>query len=78
MSHLPSQILPGRAVLYSFILQLALLAEVVATQMQGVGFVESHEVLLGPLLSLSQSLWMASCPSGVSTAPHSLVSPAIC
>jgi len=27
-------------------------------------------------LSLSRSLWMASCPLGVSTTPHSLVSSA--
>ena len=39
-------------------------------------FVEPHEVHLGPLLSLSRSLWMASHPSVVSTTLHSLVSSA--
>jgi len=31
-----------------------------------IGFVEHHEVLLGPLFSLSGSLWMASHPLGLS------------
>ena len=39
-----------------------------------LGFVEPHEILLGPLLNLPTSLWMASCPSGVLTMLHSLVS----
>ena len=58
--------------------QFVLVVEVDLTQLQDVapGFVEPHEVLLGPLLSLFGSLWMASHPSGVSTTPHSLVSSA--
>jgi len=42
-----------------------------------LGLVEPHEVLMGPLLKLVQvPLWMASLPSGMSTAPLSLVSSA--
>jgi len=38
---------------------------VASTQVQGLafGFVEPHEVHMGPLLSLPRSLWMASHPS---------------
>jgi len=51
---------------------------VTSTQVQDLafGFAEPHEVHLGPLLSLSRALWMASHPSGVLTSPHSLVSSA--
>jgi len=34
-----------------------------------LGFLEPHEVLLSPLLSLTRSLWMASRPSGM-WKPH--------
>lgn len=44
-------------------------------QMQdlALGFVESHDILLGSQLSLSKSIWMASYPLRVLTAAHSLV-----
>jgi len=41
-----------------------------------LGFVESHEIHLGPLLKLVWVTWMASHPSGVLIAPHSLASSA--
>ena len=46
------------------------------TQVQdfAFGFPEPHEVLLGPMLSLLGSLWMAFCPLGMSTTSHSSVS----
>ena len=49
--------------------QLVLIAEVSLTQVQdpALGFVEPHEIDPVPLLSLSRSLWMASCPLSVST-----------
>jgi len=40
------------------------------------GFAEPHELLLGPLLSLSRSLWMTFHPSGMLTSPNNLVSSA--
>ena len=59
------------------ILQLVLVVGVAMTQLQdlALGFVEPHEVLLGPLLSLTRSPWMASHPLGVLITPQSLVSP---
>jgi len=61
----------------------SLIPGVAPAQMQdlALGFVESHEVHMGPFLQVVQvplddilSLWMASHPSGVSTAALSLVS----
>jgi len=39
-----------------------------------LGLVEPCEADLGPELSLFRSLWMATCPLGMSIAPHCLVS----
>ena len=68
-------VLFGRAVLYPYILQHVLLVGVATNQVQDIvlGFPEPHEILLGPLLSLSRSVWMASHPLGMLTTLHSLV-----
>ena len=68
------QVLFGRAVPNIFISQLVLVLEVAVIQVHdlALGFVETHEVHLDPLLNLSVSLRMASRSPGVSTAPHSL------
>jgi len=68
----------GRVVLNPFVLQFVLVMGVALTQVQHLAlrFVEPHDVHLGPLLSLSRSLWMTSGPSGVLTVPHNLVSSA--
>ena len=52
--HQYSQVLFGRAVLYSFVPQFALIVGVAMTEMQDIalGFVGPHEVLLGPLIKL--------------------------
>ena len=52
--------------------QPVLIVRVATTQVPdlALGFAEIHEVLPGPLLSLSGSLWMASHPSGMSATPH--------
>jgi len=49
------QVLLVRAVLYSYIPQLVLIVGVASTQVQdlALGYVEPHEVLLGPLLQLA-------------------------
>ena len=75
--HYP-HIIFSRTVLNPFIPQLVLSVEVALTQVPDLafGFVEPHEVHLGPLLSLLKSLWMVSHPSGVLNIPHSLVSSA--
>ena len=64
--HQYPQVLFSRAVLNPFILQFVLLMGVASSQLQDLafGFVEPHEVHLGPLLRLFRSLWMTSCPSG--------------
>jgi len=72
--HQYPQVLFGRAVLYPSISQLVLVVEVAQVQDLALCFVESHEVLLGPLLSLARPLWIASHSLGVSTTPHNLVS----
>ena len=76
--HQYPQVLLGRAVLKPFIPQSVLILGVALTHVQDLapGLVEPHDVQTGPLSSLSRSLWMASHPSGVLTAPHSLVSSA--
>ena len=50
--HQFSQVLSGRAVLNHLIPQFVLIVDVTLTQVQDLAFgvVESHEVLLGPLL----------------------------
>ena len=74
----PPQALFGRSLLHPYIPQIVLVVRVATTQVLdlAVSFVEHLVVLLGPLLSLSGSLWMASCPSGMLTASHSSVSSA--
>jgi len=54
----------GRAALNPFIPQHVLVVGFAATPVQHIalGFVKPPEVTLGPLLSLSVSLWMASHP----------------
>ena len=49
------QVLFVRAVLYSYIPQIVLIVGVASTQVQdlALGYVEPHEVLLGPLLQLT-------------------------
>jgi len=80
--HQYPQVLLGRAPLNPFIPQPLLIGSGVAliqVQDLALGLVEPHEVHTGPLFhfsSLSRSLWMTSHPSGVSTAPLSLVSSA--
>ncbi|XP_038030836.1 cyclin-dependent kinase 6 isoform X2 [Anas platyrhynchos] len=69
----------GLARIYSFQMALtsvpAFLLEIAPAQRQdlALGFVELHEVT-GPPLSLPRSVWMASFPSFVSIAPHSVMS----
>jgi len=65
------QVFFSRAALNSSIPQLVLVMGVTSTQLQdlALGSDERHEVHLGPKLSLSRSLWMASCPSDVSPHP---------
>jgi len=74
--HQYPQVLLVRAALNHFIPQPVLIPGVAPTQMQGLalGFVEPREFHMDPLLELV--LWTASHPSGVSTAPLSLVSSA--
>ena len=74
--HQYPQVLFRRAVLYPYIPQLLLIAGVATTQVQVLvlGFVEPHEVFLGLQLEPVWSLWIPSRLSGMSTAPHSLVS----
>jgi len=43
------------------------------TLILALGFIEPHEVLMGPLFKLVQVLWMTSLPA-VSTAPLSVIS----
>ena len=61
--------------LYPFIPQLVLIVGLAMALVQdfAIGSVEPHEILLGPLLSLSRSVWMASHPLGMLTTLHSLV-----
>ena len=61
--------------LYPFIPQLLLTVRVAMALVPNfaIGSVELYEILLGPLLSLSRSVWMASHPLGMLTALHSLV-----
>ena len=74
-SHWYPQVPFYRAMLQPFIPQFVLTVEVAKTQMQTlhmalwklVRFSWAH------CSSLSRSLWMASCPPDVSTAPHSLM-----
>jgi len=70
-----SHVLLSRAVLYPYSPQLVVIMGIIMTQVQDLafGFVEPHEVLLGPLL---EPVWMASHPSGILTALHSLMSSA--
>ena len=70
--HQYPQVFFSRAALSPFIPQLILLVDVALTEVQDLAlvFVEPHEFLLGPLLS--RFPWMASCPSGASTAPPQL------
>ena len=72
------QILLDRAALSPFIPQPGLIVGVALTQMQHLTLhlVEPHEVTESHFSSLSRSLSMASCPSGVSAAPLSLLSSA--
>jgi len=72
------QVFFGRAALNPVISQLIPAMGIASTQVHdlALGFVVLREVHLGPLLSLSRSLWMVSHPSGVLTTLHSLVSSA--
>ena len=59
--------------------QLALVVKVASTQVQDLAFGFMLNIMRFTwthCLSLSRSLWLTSHPSGLSTAPHSLVSPA--
>ena len=58
------QVFFGKAAINRFLPQLVLVMHVASTQVQdlALGFVEPHEVDLGPLL---KPVWMESCPSGV-------------
>ena len=76
--HKYSQVLFSRAVLNPFILQLVLIVGFATSQLKTL-----HLDLLNLMrftwvycLSLSRYFWMASPPSGMSTAPHRLVSSA--
>jgi len=74
--HQYSQVLLLRAALHPFSTQPVFVVEIGPTQMQdlSLGLFELHEVHMAHISSLSRSLCMASLPSNVLTAPHSLVS----
>ena len=71
----------SRAALNPFVLQLVLVMGVALTQVQDLafGFVEPHEVYLGPLLMPVQvplddilSLWVSTEPHSLMTSPNLL------
>ena len=79
------QVLLGRAARNPSSPKSVLVLGIAPTQVQdlALGLVEPHEVRMSPLLQPAKvpldgilSLWMASCPSGESAAPLSLVSSA--
>ena len=76
--HQYTRVLLGRAALNPLIPQPVLMAGVAPDHVQDLvfGLVEPHEVRIGPLPKLVQVPVMASHPSGLSTAPLSLVSSA--
>jgi len=73
--HQYPQVLLDRATLNTFISQSVLLQEVSPTQMRTLylGLLKLMRFTQAHFLSFSRSLWMASHPSGLSTAPLSLV-----
>ena len=77
--HQYPQVLLDRAALNPFVPQPVMIPEVAPTQVcrtLHLALLNLMRLARDHFSSLSMSLWMASCPSGVSTAPLSLVSSA--
>lgn len=69
-------VLFSSTMLYLYIVMLVLIVGVAITRVKDFAFVfvERYEVHVGQLLSLCRFLWIASCPLGVLTVPHNMVS----